>query len=581
MDTHAITLRAEALSMLAQGARKYMPAYFLLPLITVAVYWTQVTPSLSLAWLSASLLVVWFRYRLVCELGVSPVSQTESRAVRSSLYSGVLWSLAVLMFFDPTASAGQLYLLGTVFGLTSTALILCAWLPLTWFAFAAPLLGTLFVRFLLEGNTQACGFSVLTLLYFFVVMGVLQKQSALARESLELRYENLDLLEKLRREKELAENANLAKSKFLAAASHDLRQPMHAIGLFTSALEQHAHKPDALRLINYIRDSVGSLDNLLSVLLDISRLDAGVITPRNTHCSLNILLQKIANEYELQAREKNLRWYLDIETDIVVYTDEVLLETVIRNLVSNAIRYTEIGSVHVKADVQKESGQVQVRVLDTGSGISRENQQAIFDEFFQLQTQAGEKRAGVGLGLSIVKRLLHVMGYSLTLETELHKGSCFSVDVPLGDPAFVGANSSMIESNLSGAGKKILVIDEDISILNAMEELLHTWSYHVVCVSSLAAAIDQVKSRKFIPDLVITEYRFAHDKNCLPLLKQLQGLAKSEFETLVITGETSEQELRKLHASPFQVLHKPLKPAMLRAWLRKFGKQAPVLELVS
>lgn len=589
MYTQDVLIRSQALRMLASGARKYIPAYILLPLVTVAVYWNHTAIGISLGWLITSLVVVLFRYQLIASIGTGDLEQQalariEKSAIRSSLYSGILWCLAVFIFFNPEAVGTQLYLLGTIFCLSSTAVILCAWLPLTWYAFSIPVLGAVFVRLLLEGSVGYSGFAILTLLYFFAVMGVLKEQSKLAMNVSRLRFENLDLLEKLQKEKDVAEQANLAKSKFLAAASHDLRQPMHSIGLFSAALQNHTNNPDARRLINYIGDSVASLDNLLSVLLDISRLDAGVLVPRKTHFRLSTLLRKIENEYALQAAKKNLRWNMKVPGDIEVFTDEVLLETVLRNLLSNALRYTESGSIELVVDSPCDN--VSICIADTGMGISLENQQAVFDEFFQVKQQGARNQAGLGLGLAIVKRIIQVLDCTLRLQSTPGVGTTFSIEVPWGDVRFNDARFTDFsdeerEVYKDCSGRRVLVIDNNPAVLLSTQALLQSWSCNVLAVSSATDAIDAVRSRSFTPDVVLTDYRLEDGKTCLRLVQQLRALTRVPFEVIVITGETAEQELRNLYSMSYALLHKPVKPEMLRALLCTQGQSKVTLGLVS
>lgn len=584
MYTQDVLIRSQALRMLASGARKYIPAYILLPLVTVAVYWNHTAMGISLGWLMTSLVVVVFRYQLIASIGTGDLEQQElarieKSAIRSSLYSGVLWCLAVFIFFNPEAVGTQLYLLGTIFCLSSTAVILCAWLPLTWYAFSLPVLGAVFVRLLLEGSVGYNGFAILTLLYFFAVMGVLKEQSKLAMNVSRLRFENLDLLEKLQKEKDVAEQANLAKSKFLAAASHDLRQPMHSIGLFSAALQNHTNNPDARRLINYIGDSVASLDNLLSVLLDISRLDAGVLVPRKTHFRLSILLRKIENEYALQAAKNNLHWNMKVPGDIEVFTDEVLLETVLRNILSNALRYTESGSIELV--VEPRCDNVSICITDTGMGIPPENQQAVFDEFFQVKQQGARNPSGLGLGLAIVKRIVQVLDCKLRLQSTPGVGTAFSIEVPLGDARFIDVSGEEREAYKDCSGRHVLIIDSNPAVLLSTQALLQSWSCSVLAVSSAAEAIEAFRSRKFTPDVVLTDYRLEDGKTCLRLVQRLRALTRAPFEVIVTTGETAEQELRNLYSMSYAFLHKPVKPEMLRALLCTQGQSKATLGLVS
>lgn len=571
MHSHNTEIKLHALKFVAEGAKKQLLAYVSLPLVTVAVFWGHIATGVLIAWLVASLSVAAFRLFLIGqivgkELSAAAVDRLRALSVCSSLASGILWGIAFFIFFRTDSLGLQIYLLATIFGLSATALILCAYLPAAYYAFAIPSLSMVIARLLLEGNTEHTAFAVAMALYFGIVIQLMRTQSQSAFQSLRLRFENLDLLEKLQHEKKSAEMANAAKSTFLAAASHDLRQPLHAISLFSAALERHADNPEAQKLVEYIHQSVGSLEELLNVLLDISRLDAGVIVPNKVHCSLRPLLERIGTEYEPQATAKNLQWYLQIYGDPVAYTDSALLETSLRNLISNAIRYTDIGSVTVAC--RQAGDRLLLDVADTGIGIPSESREAIFREFFQLGNTTRNRAKGVGLGLAIVKRIAGLLDCQITIDSAPAQGSRFTLHIPLGDRAKVLVkedNNTLVPIQYP---LNVLVVDDDVAVCQGMRELLTAWGMEAVCVETPAEAYNAVDTGRIVPDIVIADYRLADEQTGIDVIETLRGKIPSPFEAILITGDTGAADIRKLHASQYTFLHKPVKPGKLRALLR-------------
>jgi signal transduction histidine kinase len=278
--------------------------------------------------------------------------------------------------------------------------------------------------------------SVLTLVYLVICAGASRVVSASVTHAINMRFDNQDLLENLQLEKQRAEealrreaHANKAKSRFLAAASHDLRQPLHSLRLFTATLELQTRETRHKTLVSQIDTSVKLLEELFNALLDISKLDAGTLSANKQPVQLDSLLLQIQSDFLPLAAEKGIEFVCEVE-ECVVHTDWVLLQRLIRNLVSNAIRYTSVGTVTLSTERQGEC--VAISVMDTGPGISAENQLRVFDEFFQLNSDQLASGQGIGLGLSIVKRLSTLLDIPIVLVSQPGFGAVFSVKVPYG-----------------------------------------------------------------------------------------------------------------------------------------------------
>jgi signal transduction histidine kinase/ActR/RegA family two-component response regulator len=372
----------------------------------------------------------------------------------------------------------------------------------------------------------------------------------------------------LEAEKERAEQANLAKSRFLAAASHDLRQPLHALGLFTAALSERLRSDEAPLLVDNIKRSVGALEGLLNALLDISKLDAGSVVPQFRDFSLAFLLAQLSSEYEPQARSKGLAWKCP-SSDLVVHTDPALLETILRNLISNALRYTQRGAVRVECS--REGDTVCIAVIDTGIGIAAEHQQEIFAEFVQLHNPERDRGKGLGLGLAIVDRLVQLLDHRLELESTTVSGSTFRLLLPLGQA--VPANPVLPKAEPTDDATTlltVLVIDDESEVREAMRTLLETWGYPVCAVGSLSEAL---ASLQHAPGAIIADYRLREERTGAEAIRTLRQTFGEDIPALIVTGDTAPERIRQARESGFAFLHKPVPPAKLRAFLRSSGQR--------
>src|SRR5205814_4487268 len=275
----------------------------------------------------------------------------------------------------------------------------------------------------LQGDASHDAVALFGVVYVVFVSLFARRINATLVESLRLRFENLDLVGELRNERDLAHQANLAKSRFLASASHDLRQPVHALSMFVGALRARSMDVEAQRLVDHIDGSVSAMNNLFSALLDISRLDAGVIQPRSEAFAIQPLLQRICDEYRSEAEQKGLRLMLH-PCSASIRSDQVLLERVVRNIVSNAVRYTQRGRVVVGC---RRGSRLSIQIFDTGSGIAREHQEHVFQEFYQIENPERDRTKGLGLGLAIVKRLTELLDHPLVFRSQLNRGSMFAL----------------------------------------------------------------------------------------------------------------------------------------------------------
>lgn len=371
--------------------------------------------------------------------------------------------------------------------------------------------------------------------------------------------ENARLIDEIQEKSRQFELANLAKSRLLAAASHDLRQPLHALNLFVARLRDESDTAERERLIGKVELAVDSMNELFDALLDMSRLDAGVLEPSFTGFPLQRLLQRIETTFAGSAREKGLSLRV-APTRAWVRSDFILLERVLFNLVANAVRYTTRGAVAIGC--RRRGGMVRIDVLDSGPGIPLELQRDIFSEFYQVSGQQVD-RAGLGLGLSIVERLCRLLGHTVELESRPDQGSRFSIVVPL---AGAGVEQEGVESpgSTEPVPGLVVVIDDDKLVLESMRDLLGSWGWHVVTYASAAEGLKTLGSSERRPDLVISDCRLADGKSGVDAIESLRRVFDAPIPALLISGDTGLEQLREAKAAGYLLLRKPVSPMALR-----------------
>ncbi|MBY0322829.1 MAG: response regulator [Reyranella sp.] len=389
-------------------------------------------------------------------------------------------------------------------------------------------------------------------------------------ETIRLRFENVALVERLERERDRATAANQAKTRFLAAASHDLRQPIHALGLFTATLAALARKGDvcggeAQGLAGKLQAVIGSLGGLLHGLIDVSRLDAGLVPVDRRPIPLAQLISGLGEEYGAQARDRGVSLRV-VASRAWVDSDPVLLKRILDNFLSNALRYASGGRVLVGC--RRRGSSIEIQVVDTGPGIPADQQAAVFEEFTQLHNPHRDREQGLGLGLAIVRRLADLLDHEVILRSASGRGSTFAVRAPLVPPA-AAIHAALPEPEAS-AGLGIMVVDDDLQVLEGIDALLSAWGYRAYVAPS-AEQLCQRHEQAGAPSvhLIVADYRLAGGVTGVDAIQQLTARLGYRVPALIVTGDTSPERLRELAASGYSVLHKPLAPDSLRAAIRR------------
>ena len=409
----------------------------------------------------------------------------------------------------------------------------------------------------------------------------LAQTNAALTEEIAIRKQNEALIraneELLLIQKQSAEDANQAKSRFLAAASHDLRQPMHAIGLLVSALKDRlalVSPPEALdgmpevqQLMGLINASIENMGVLLGDLLDLSRLEAGVVVPQVACVPLASVFRPLENRLRPLAEEKGLTLRF-VATRLAVTTDPSLLERILANLIENAIRYSQRGGVLVGVRRRGKEGLL-LQVVDTGAGIPEDMTGRVFEEYVQLANPERDRRKGLGLGLSIVKRLTTLLAIPIRLQSQVGSGTRFSLELRRCEGAgpAPGAEPAQPPEVTDGPRKLVVLIDDDEAILAAARALIQPWHMDLIAESSLEAALAALDAAGQSPDLILSDYRLPGDLDGIGVVEHLRARYGADLPGVLITGDTGEDTLRSITGSGLVALHKPLQPAKLRALL--------------
>lgn len=382
--------------------------------------------------------------------------------------------------------------------------------------------------------------------------------------------EHLASEEALKRARAEAEHANKAKSRFLASASHDLRQPFQALQLFHHLLSARLTEPETRRIADKMAEAIAAGNNLLNSLLDVSTLEAGVLVPKVTTVPIQSLLDRLQREFEPQAAAQGLA-LKTIGCRTIVETDPLLLERILRNLIANAVRHAHHGRILVGC--RHRGASLVIAVCDTGPGIPADQIRMIFEDFYQIGNPERSHNQGLGLGLSIVDRMARLLGHTVQVTSRPGQGSIFSVTVPvtgpLARPPPVSAAGPAILITARPRSSPILVIEDNPLQLAGMEMSLTDWGYAVVTAADADSALILLRSLPEPPVLILTDFRLPGESNGVEAIRRLCAAAGRSIPSLIITGDTDPVRLREAKAAGCTLLHKPIDPQALRTILEK------------
>jgi signal transduction histidine kinase/CheY-like chemotaxis protein len=541
--------------------------------------WGQASPSVMALWVA--LIVVNQLWRGVlarawhrAQPGLAAAPRWGRYWAIGSTFGGGLWGIAAVTMY-PDSPPHQALLIVCLFGVVLGGLNLTAVYKPSFYGFVVPALVPLILReALVADHVHAFTALVMSVVLGFVLAFGHHLNDVLTR-SLAIRYENVDLINGLKSQtraaheaRTAAEAANRAKSQLLAAASHDLRQPLHALGLYTAALAARTREAPWQSLVSNVQNAVHALEAQFAQLLDLSQLEAGAHTPERSRVALAPLFARVAAEFRPQAVAKGLVLRC-AATRLAVDSDAALLERMVRNLVANAVHYTSRGGILIGG--RRRGALVSVVIMDTGVGIAPEHGDRIFEEFYQVRRggKSTAAPAGMGLGLAIVRRLAQLLSHDVTVASRLGTGSCFRIDAPRAADvvhAFAGAAPAVAAAGRASLhGTLVAVVDDDPAAIDAMTELFAIWGANVVGGRDAQTLLAALGRWARYPDLVVADLRLSNGASGVTTVRALRDELGFAVPALIVSGDTSAAAERAARSAGLTLLPKPVVANVLEA----------------
>lgn len=537
--------------------------------LVVAVIITNLAEQLFIGssmsvWILIQTTIIVFRSTLILKIkrlqqqGHKQLNLYLSSFVFMMLLSGISWGFGVY-FFMPGLENIELMVLWVTVMTAMTAVSIVGLVVSIWscHAFIMPsLLGVAFRFIELEYYSN---FYTLVI-YMVFLSAVIFRLNKTISHSIDIDIENEKLVTQIRIEKNIVEQAIIEKSHFLAAASHDIRQPLNSLGLFHYSLRESLEKigvETPLKILSRAEQSYQGIKNLFDSLLEISSLDAGTVKAENKNIRLQFIVQPLIDELKEVAKEKNIEIQYQ-SSPCFVETDPILLSRILRNLIGNAIKYSKEGTINV---IEKEyKNKVDIKIKDMGIGIPETEYKNIFNEYHQLANKKRDRREGIGLGLSIVKKMCEVIDAEISVTSQLNVGSTFTVQLETAedDEEYIDRTDFEV---IDLTGKKVLVLDDEPDILIAMTLLFKIWGMNIETAESYQQGHEVMTN--FKPDIIICDYRIQNDMNGVEVIEGLRAQAKKKIPALIITGDTDPALLKLINGQGYEMLSKPIQPSAL------------------
>ncbi len=558
-------LADELLALFARQGRRVPIPVFLCALLLAAVASSQLGGWLPWAWVAAVAGVLAVRWKVLRALPSAHYSARHKLRIAAAL-SGInglvhATSIGFAMHLD---APGRAILTIVLLGLCAGAVATTGGYRPAFLAFSGTTLLPLSAMWAAGTGDRMQWMDVFTamliLVYGLVLLGLAREAFQLFERSFEIRQEQVEMNRQLRDALREAEAANRAKTRFLASASHDLRQPMHTLSLFSAALTMRPLDAASQEIARHIDTALQALGAQLDALLDVSKLDAGVVPVRPASFPLRDFLERHREEYLPLARGKGLALTLECPAEAVCETDEALLGRILRNLLENAIKYTAAGEIRMR--VRREDRSWLVSVQDTGVGIPQAEQQRVFEEFYQLGNPERDRTRGLGLGLSIVRRLARLLDVGISMESTPGVGTTFTLTVPQGratTPSDASEGHAPASDRLEGI--RILVLDDEEAVRLGMRALLQALGCSVDLAGTVAEAIAHCEAAS--PDLALVDLRLRGEEDGIAAVAQLRRL-RPGLPAIFVSGDTAPERLKQAHAAGIPLLHKPVTADTLR-----------------
>lgn len=490
------------------------------------------------------------------ELTAAQIGYIKTVFILYSLISSTLWGSLTWLLTD-TWDIHAFIILLPMLGIFAGAINLAAILPI-YFCLVIPiLLQSLAVLLFTEAaNPLLAG---LFCIYYAGMIKFAVELNKMLVHTHTMQFELESANSELVIQKQAAEKANLDKSRFLASASHDLRQPLYAMDLFLGSLAKEGGAENRTYLLSRLRSALDSMQEMFSSLLDMSRFDAGVIKATRINFFSDQLLQPLKSKFDDECNRKGIRLVVR-PGGCWLYSDPILIRRVLENYLSNAVKYTDSGGILVAE--RRRGDTVRLEVWDTGRGIREEELDSIFDAFHQLDNPERDRRKGVGLGLSIVEQIASLLKTPVSVHSRFGRGSVFSIEVPTGraeqEPPLTHGEEPPLVSEELFADVRVWIVDDDVDILEGLQLQLETWG----CITRTFESPDQVQAfmsgEGMAPDLLISDLRLRDHRSGIEVIDTVCGQGQRTVPSILITGDTGPAELQTISKAGIPLLHKPI-----------------------
>jgi signal transduction histidine kinase len=530
-------------------------------IVVACVAYAHSDPLGLMAWACGMLMVLAGQFAFPRLMARAPQQSFLSGYAALGVALGLAWAACAVLVRPDNFGFEAFVVLALCVVFTAGSVFNAHHLPML-YGFQTAGQGTLAVIYALRGGTLNWGIAAGFAILMWTLIGYGRAFHRGFVRAIELGFENMRLVGELTVKTQALEQANMAKTRFLASASHDLRQPLHAMSLLIGLLGERARGLGVEDLVQRIGQSTEAMESLLNGILDISRLDAGVERPEFAALSTRELLARIERQFAPQAAARGLRLRLRLHSAAHwVRSDRVLLARMLDNLVANALRYTNEGGVLV--GVRPHGEGLALEVWDSGIGIPADQIDAVFQEFVQLHNPQRDRSLGLGLGLSIVKRTAELLGHRIEVLSRPGRGSMFRLVVPRTVAPLQSAPAAMPQQ-ADVAGLRILVVDDEAPIRFALQGLLEAWGCECLVACDGIDALMLLNEVR--PDALLCDYRFEYETG-VELVARLRERLGEDVPALIVTGDVTAGQLIDIAASDLPVMHKPVSPAALRGWL--------------
>jgi len=533
-----------------------------LTVVILNVFWDKIPLITLISWAGANLILIILRsFFLIYSENNLNLNNVRIHALifaLGSLSSGFIWASASYIFLDVDNNISLIIIVTLLLGSTAGALVtLSAYLP-AFYAYSCTVLIPLAWLLITQGSPEIIQIGILVGIYLVALIGYSHAVNKNLKQFIALRFKNETLLQDFRVQRDLAEQANIEKSRYLAATSHDLRQPLHALQLYLGNLSTLNNSEQQQQLIKKSVAAGSTLNNLLTSLMDVSRLDSGELELNMRSVNLELLIADIAEEFQAIAERSGIQLTV-CALPVNAFTDAMLLSRCIRNLLANAFAHASASAISIATTIHHEK-QLKISIKDNGTGIKHSEKVNIFSEFYQLNNPERDKNKGLGLGLAIVKKLAVLMGHTIELETAEGAGCEFSIYLNASN--LLPTKKLKSEPNIDLSGIFVVIVDDNPEICEGMALTFKNWNCEVLVAQNTQTLLGELQRLNYpAPDIIIADYRLRDNKTGVETIKRAREKFGFEIPAILVSGDTGETLIRESAGVNCHYLQKPVPPA--------------------